>query len=77
VALIVDLRCPRCATEMEQIETDVENLPFDDLQLCPTCFLVTWTDQDGSHSQQGIPLPKSLRSSPKKAESWSENGPLM
>ena len=56
-------------TEMEQIETAAENQPFDDLQLCPTCYLVTWSDQHGSHSQQGIPLPESLRSSPKKAES--------
>ena len=66
--MITDLRCPRCAAEMEQIETDAENQPFEDLQLCPSCYLVTWNDQQGPHSQQGIPMPKNPDSSPPKVE---------
>jgi len=45
---------------MEQIETDIHNQPFDELQLCPTCYLVTWNDQRGLQSQQGIPMSKRL-----------------
>jgi hypothetical protein len=53
---------------MEQIETDAENQPFEDLQLCPSCYLVTWNDQKGPHRQQGIPMPKNLHHSPQQVE---------
>jgi hypothetical protein len=53
---------------MEQIETDAEEQPFEDLQLCPSCYLVTWNDQQGPRSQQGIPMPKNPHNSPQKIE---------
>ena len=53
---------------MEQIETDAQNQPFEDLRLCPSCYLVTWDDQQGPHSQQGVPMPRNLHSSSKKVE---------
>jgi len=30
------------------------------LQLCPKCYLVTWTDQDGLHLRQGVPMGKAV-----------------
>jgi hypothetical protein len=44
---------------MEPIKTPVEGdgLVIEHLQLCPRCYLVTWTDQYGFHTQQGIPVP--------------------
>ena len=65
---IGSMRCPRCDADMEQIEEDAENQLFDDLQLCPSCYLVTWSDQNGFHSQQGIPVPKNLTCLTKKGE---------
>ena len=29
-----------------------------ELQLCPGCYLVIWTDQDGMHVRQGVPMKK-------------------
>jgi hypothetical protein len=31
-------------------------LSVQELQLCPNCYLVTWTDQDGPHVRQGVPV---------------------
>ncbi len=53
-----DDRCPKCGTEMEPIETGVEGPPIQRLQLCPSCYLVTWSDQNGLHVQQGVRLKK-------------------
>jgi hypothetical protein len=52
--------CPKCGVEMEPIETGVEGPPLQQLQLCPRCYLVTWSDQDGLHVQQGVPINKSV-----------------
>jgi hypothetical protein len=50
-----DSACPKCGAETEPIEIAVEGLPLDQLQLCPTCYLVTWRDQEGFHVRQGFP----------------------
>jgi len=52
-----DQQCPKCGVEMEPIETGVEGPPLQQLQLCPGCYLVTWSDQDGLHVRQGVPMP--------------------
>jgi uncharacterized protein with PIN domain len=52
------LECPKCGAEMESIEIEVEELPIQQLQLCPGCYLVTWSDQDGLHMRQGVPMTK-------------------
>ncbi len=54
--------CPKCGVEMEPIETGVEGPPLEQLQLCPHCFLVMWSDQEGFHAQQGVPVKKGLDS---------------
>jgi hypothetical protein len=51
-----DQQCPKCGMEMEPIDIEVEGLPLQELQLCPACYLVTWTDQDGPHVRQGVPM---------------------
>jgi hypothetical protein len=53
---IADPKCPKCGAEMEPIDIDVEGLPLEQLQLCPDCYLVTWSDQDGLHVRQGVPM---------------------
>ena len=51
-----DRLCPKCGAEMESIEMGAEGLALQKLQLCPDCYLVTWTDQDGPHVRQGVPV---------------------
>jgi hypothetical protein len=58
MAFSPDNECPKCGVEMEPIEVTVEELPIQQLQLCPKCYLVTWRDHEGLHSQQGFPLEK-------------------
>ncbi len=53
-----DHRCPKCATEMEPIHSDVEGLNVQQLQLCPDCYTVIWSDQEGLHVRQGVPVKK-------------------
>ena len=48
--------CPNCGTEMEPIETGAEGLPFEQLGLCPECYLVVWDDAAGAHFRQGVPV---------------------
>jgi hypothetical protein len=55
---LVDDGCPKCGTEMEPIEMGVQGPPVQKLQLCPSCYLVTWSDQNGLHVQQGVPVKK-------------------
>jgi len=43
---------------MEPIEIGVEGLAIEQLQLCPDCYLVEWSDANGGHIDQGIPVPK-------------------
>jgi hypothetical protein len=57
-----DHECPKCGVEMEPIEIGVEGLPLQELQLCPGCYLVTWSDQDGPHVRQGVPVKKGVHS---------------
>jgi len=51
-----DRRCPKCGMETESIEMGAEGLAVQELQLCPSCYLVTWTDEDGPHVRQGVPV---------------------
>ena len=51
-----DHPCPKCGVEMEPIDIGVEGLPLQQLQLCPGCYLVTWSDQNGLHARQGVPM---------------------
>jgi hypothetical protein len=48
---------------MEPIDIDVEGLPLQNLQLCPGCYLVTWSDPNGLHFRQGIPVKKGMNPS--------------
>jgi hypothetical protein len=50
--------CPKCGTEMEPIEIEVEGLPLQQLQLCPKCYLVTWMDETGFQIRQGVPVKR-------------------
>jgi hypothetical protein len=43
---------------MEPIDIAVENLPLRQLRLCPRCYLVTWLDDSGFQSRQGVPMRK-------------------
>jgi len=54
---------------MEPIEMGAEGPPIQKLQLCPVCFLVTWSDQNGLHVQQGVPVKKSGKAPPKPSAS--------
>jgi hypothetical protein len=36
----------------------VTGLAIEHLRLCPNCYLVTWTDAQGMHMRQGVPLKK-------------------
>ena len=51
-------KCPKCGVAMEPIEIGVEGLPLRHVRLCPRCYLVTWSDQYGLHSRQGVPMKK-------------------
>jgi uncharacterized protein with PIN domain len=51
-----NLTCPKCGAEMEPIESGIEGLPLEDLQLCPACYLVMWRDADGYQIRQGVPM---------------------
>jgi hypothetical protein len=51
-----DQKCPKCGAEMEPIDSGAEGPPFRQLQLCPGCYLVMWSDQDGLHVRQGVPV---------------------
>jgi hypothetical protein len=65
-----DGRCPKCGVEMEPIEIGVEGLPLQQLQLCPGCYLVMWSDQAGLHVRQGVPMHEG-------ANPAGESGPLV
>jgi hypothetical protein len=58
--LMGDRGCPKCGVEMEPIEIAVEGLPLDQLQLCPGCYLVTWSDSAGLHVRQGVPMKRGV-----------------
>ena len=50
--------CPKCGAEMEPIDNGPEGPPLEDLQLCPDCYLVMWTDEGGIQVRQGVPMKK-------------------
>jgi hypothetical protein len=43
---------------MEPIETTAKGPQVQQLQLCPICYLVTWSDSASLHVQQGVPMKK-------------------
>jgi uncharacterized protein with PIN domain len=51
-------RCPKCGVEMEPIQSSIEELPVQELQLCPRCYLVIWRDAAGFQIRQGVPMKK-------------------
>jgi ribosomal protein S27AE len=53
-----DESCPKCGTDMEPIDIAVEGLPLRQLRLCPRCYLVTWMDDSGFQTRQGVPMKK-------------------
>jgi hypothetical protein len=67
-----DRECPKCGVEMESIKPGV-GPPVQQLQLCPACYLVTWSDQNGMHVQQGVPVKKG--SVPVGDSSWPHGKP--
>jgi len=52
--------CPKCGVEMEPINPGADGPPLQHLQLCPVCYLVTWSDDDGLHVRQGVPMKKGV-----------------
>ena len=61
MSLVLELSCPKCGAEMEPIETTVEQLPLQDVRLCPNCYLVSWNGAGGVQFRQGVPVPNSSR----------------
>ena len=53
--------CPKCGTLMETVEVEVEELPIQQLRLCPECYLVTWNDENGFQSRRVFPRKKCFR----------------
>ena len=37
-----------------------DGLPLQHLQLCPGCYLVTWSDREGPHFRQGVPMSETV-----------------
>jgi hypothetical protein len=56
--------CARCGTETEPIETNMDGVPVEQLELCPECYLVTWRDDEGFHVRQGLPAQGGVGSMP-------------
>lgn len=48
--------CPNCGGDMEPIENSADGVLFDELRLCPGCYLVTWNDETGQQFRQGVPV---------------------
>lgn len=65
--------CPKCGAGMEPIEVAVEELPIQQLHLCPGCYLVTWTDLDGAHFRQGVSMKENT--APGSETSWLAGEP--
>jgi hypothetical protein len=69
-----DQQCPKCGAEMEPIESHVAGLPLQKLQLCPACYLVMWSDQDGMHVRQGVSMGPSTGAGNIKDDSITKDG---
>ena len=65
--------CPKCGVAMELIEAGVDGPPVEQLQLCPSCYLVMWDDANGMHVRQGVPMKKG--SDPNDQTGWSAGEP--
>jgi hypothetical protein len=57
---LAEQACPKCGVAMEPIEMAVEGLPLQELQLCPSCYLVMWSDEEGIHARQGVPMERDV-----------------
>ncbi len=68
-----ELKCPKCGVEMERIETNAEGPQVRELQLCPKCYLATWSDQDGLHVRQGVAMNRGAQ--PSIASPWLSGDP--
>jgi hypothetical protein len=53
------MACPNCGAEMEPIDSGSEGLVLSELRLCPMCYLVAWTDENGLQMRQGVPVTPS------------------
>jgi hypothetical protein len=67
-------KCPKCDVEMERIETNAEGPDVRELQLCPKCYLVTWSDHDGLHLRQGVAMNRGTQP-PSMPSPWSSADP--
>lgn len=65
---VQDDHCPKCGTETEEIAVGTGGPPIEHVQLCPNCYLVTWSDNNGLHFQQGVPIKKGETREETKAE---------
>jgi hypothetical protein len=54
--LTLELCCPRCGAEMEEIDAAAEQPAVQQLRLCPDCYIVTWNDENGIQIRQGVPV---------------------
>jgi hypothetical protein len=45
---------------MEPIDVPMEGLPLQQLRLCPQCYLVTWSDENGFQCSQGVPVKNNV-----------------
>jgi hypothetical protein len=52
--------CPKCGMETEPIESGAEGPALQHLELCPHCYLVTWSDEHGLHVRQGVPMKEGV-----------------
>jgi len=50
--------CPKYGAETEPIETGAERSQMREMYLCPSCYLLMWSDNQGLHIRQGIPMNK-------------------
>jgi hypothetical protein len=57
---------------MEPIEIGLNGPPLQHLQLCPGCHLVTWSDRNGLHAQQGVPMKKGFQPGGESPRLWRE-----
>ena len=53
--------CPKCGAVMEPIDPAMEGPDVEQLQLCPTCYLVMWKDETGFQVRQGVPVPNGTK----------------
>lgn len=67
--------CPKCGADTESIEPSAGGPFLQQLRLCPACYLVTWTDQDGLHLRQGVPMAKGVDPATLGEPMWQSGDP--